>query len=109
MLLVTVVILNLVGKFSKCAHIGGNVIGFVLNCSPTAPQTTREPGLDFVLNGFTRVAHFPHEISQLIKELIDLAILMLYPFPFDNVEVSAKGLTNTGSYEVKEAGPLAVR
>ena len=33
---------------------------------------------------------------------------MLYPLPFDNVKVSAKGLTKTGSYEVEETGPFEV-
>jgi hypothetical protein len=33
---------------------------------------------------------------------------MLYPFPFHDIEISAKGLAETGSYEIKEAGPLAV-
>src|SRR5712691_10681361 len=108
MLLVSVVILDLVGKFSECAHIGGDIVRLVLNSGPAASQTTREPGLDLVLNGFARVAHFPHEISQLVKELIDLAILVLYPLPFDNVKVSAKRLTETGLYQVKKAGPLAV-
>jgi hypothetical protein len=107
-LLISVVVLDLMGKFSECSHIGGNVIGLVLNSSPATSQTTREPGLYFVINSFTRVAYFPHEISQLVQELIDLAILMLYPFPFGDVKVSAKGLTKTSSYEVEEAGPLAV-
>src|SRR6266852_5199947 len=107
MLLVSVVILDLVGKFSECAHIGGDIVRLVLNSGPTASQTTGEPGLNFLFHGFARVAHLPHEISQLVKELIDLAILMLYPLPFDNVKVSAKRLTDPGSYEIEEAGPLA--
>src|SRR6266852_8651564 len=108
MLLVSVVILDLVGKFSECTHIGGDIVRLVLNSGPAVPQTTREPGLDFVLNGFARVAHYPHQISQFVKELIDLAILVLYPLPLDNVKVSAKRLTKASSYTIEEAGPLAV-
>src|SRR5712691_11305386 len=108
MLLVSVVILDLVGKFSECAHIGGDIVRLVLNSGPAASQTTREPGLDLVLDGFARVAHFPHEISQLVKELIDLAILMLYPLPFDDVKVPAKGLAKMSLYEIEETEPLAV-
>jgi hypothetical protein len=33
---------------------------------------------------------------------------MLDLFSFHNVKVSAKGLTKTSSYEIEEAGPLAV-
>jgi hypothetical protein len=33
---------------------------------------------------------------------------MLVLFPFHDVEVSAKGLTKAGSYEIKEARPLTV-
>src|SRR5712691_2929556 len=97
------------GKFPECAHIGVDIVRLILNSGPTASQTTGKPGLDLVLNGFARVVHFPHEISQFVKELIDLAILMLYPLPLDNVKVSAQRLTETGLYQLKEAGPLAVR
>jgi hypothetical protein len=34
---------------------------------------------------------------------------MLDLFPFHDIKVSTKGLTKTGSYEIEEAGPLAVR
>jgi hypothetical protein len=81
MFLMSVIILDLVGEFSKCALICEYIFGLVLNCSPAMSQTTGEPGLDLVLNGFSRVAYFPHEISQLVKELIDLSTLMLDFFP----------------------------
>jgi hypothetical protein len=34
---------------------------------------------------------------------------MLDLFPFHDIKVSTKGLTKTGSYEIEEARPLAVR
>jgi hypothetical protein len=103
-----VIILDLVGEFSKCAHIGSDVFRLVLNCCPASSQTTDEAGLDLVLNCLSRVAHFPHEITQLVKELIDLAILMFDLFPFHDIKVSTKGLTKTSSYKIEEAGPLAL-
>jgi hypothetical protein len=106
--LISVIILHLVGEFSKCNHICRDIFGLVLNCGPAASQTTGNPGPDLVLNGLTRVARFPNEISQLVKELIELSILMLDLFPFYDVEVSAKGLTKAGSYEIKKTRPLAV-
>jgi hypothetical protein len=41
-------------------------------------------------------------------ELINLAILMLYPLPFDKLKVTAKGLTKNGLHKIEEAGPLMV-
>jgi hypothetical protein len=104
----SVVVLNLVGKPSECSHIGGDVIGILLNHCPVSSPISGEPGLDLLLSGFTRVTYFPHEFSQVIKELIDLPILMLYPFPLNDIEVFAKEHAKTHSCEIKEAGPLAV-
>jgi hypothetical protein len=33
---------------------------------------------------------------------------MLNPLPFSDVKVTAKGLAETGSYEIEQTGPLAV-
>jgi hypothetical protein len=33
---------------------------------------------------------------------------MLDPLPFNDIKVTAKGLAETGSYEIEETGPLAV-
>jgi hypothetical protein len=108
-LLIAVIILDLVSEVTECTHIGGDVIRLVLNSGPTPSQTTRQPRLDFVFNGFARVSHFPHEVTQLVKELINLSVLMPNLFPFDHIKVATERLTKASLDQVKEDAPLAVR